>query len=158
MFPDRSARATTLALTVIALTQSGCIVSADETHPVPPFPQVKNVPHVEGRSDPLPPPLASEGSDRLALSQAESAGSNAALIMFLARFADSPLTVEARARLRARLQPDAAGVAEAAAGTDAGVVRAFDAARLQGPAGLESFIAAHASHPLAAEARLWLKA
>lgn len=157
MFPLPRRSQAIFLLTVLALTQFGCVATADQTAPVIPPTKVNTVPHVEGRSDPLPPPLASKGSDRLALDQAESAGNSAALIMFLARYGGSPLTAEARARLRQRTAPDPADVVAAVAGTDANVVAAFDAARLKGPAALEAFIAAHGSHPLAAEARLWLK-
>lgn len=155
MFPIQSRPRLHFALTVVALTQFGCIATADQTAPATPVPQVTQVPHVEGRSDPLPPPVASKGSDVLALEQAEAAGNNAALILFLARFGDTPLADEARSRLRARKSPDPADVVAAVAGTDAGVVAAFDAARLGGRAALEAFIAAHGTHPLAAEARHW---
>lgn len=110
-------------------------------------------PHV--RSDATVPPalLTPEESDRLAFEQAVSAGTNSALILFLARETQNPWIEEARRLLALRRTPDAAGAA-AIAGPDAEVIRTFDAARLSGgPAAWDAFLSQHGTHPLAAEAR-----
>jgi hypothetical protein len=110
------------------------------------------------RSEELPPPLLSEaGFDRVAYEQARDAGSNAALIFYLARHATSPYAPAARADLATRQSPDAAGAAAQVGGTDADIISAFDAARLSGPAALRAFIEAHGGHPLAGEAARLLR-
>src|SRR5687768_13728006 len=62
-------------------------------------------------------------SDRLAFEQAVAAGTNAALIMFLARERENPWIDEVRQRLAGRRSPDLPGAA-AAFGPDAKVVEA----------------------------------
>jgi hypothetical protein len=90
-----------------------------------------------------------------ALAQAVAADTNAALILYLARYPGEPWTQEARRLLALRRLPDPEGVAEATAGPDARIVRQFDAARLSGSqAAWEAFLARHGTHPLAAEARV----
>jgi hypothetical protein len=94
-----------------------------------------------------------EMSDRLAFEQAVAAGTSAGLIMFLARNPDSPRAPEIRRLLGLRGSPDSAAATAAAAGADADVVAAFDAARLAGTrAAWDAFLARHGSHPLAAQA------
>jgi hypothetical protein len=103
----------------------------------------------------LPPPrYTAADSARLAFDEAAAASTSAALILFLAREPDSPYRDEARALLDARRTPDPPGTAAAVAPADAGIIEAFDAARLAGSAtAWERFLAAHGTHPLAAEAR-----
>jgi hypothetical protein len=105
--------------------------------------------------EPIPPALLDQAeSDRLAFEQAVAGGSNASLIMFLARNPDSPHAEAARARLAARRSPDAPAAVRTVGGADADIISAFDAARLSGdPAAWRAFLAAHGGHPLAAEAR-----
>ena len=102
----------------------------------------------------VPPALLTpEESDRLAFEQAVAAGTNAALILFLAREAQNPWIEEARQLLALRQTPDAAGAA-AIAGPNAQVIEAFDAARLaDDPAAWDAFLSRHGTHPLAAEAQ-----
>lgn len=97
----------------------------------------------------LPPPdpgraLAAE------YARARAAGSNAALIGFIARHPDAALTAQARAALAARRQPDPVPDP----GPDGAIVAAFDRARLGGPAALAAFAAAYPNHPLGLEAHL----
>jgi hypothetical protein len=80
------------------------------------------------------------------LAQAVAAGSNAALINFIARHPDAPLTDQARARLAGRPPGDGW------TGPDAAIYGAFDAARVAGPDALARFARRYPSHPLAAEA------
>ena len=103
----------------------------------------------------MPPRLLNDAqSDRMAFDQAVAAGSNAALIMFLARNPASSHAAAARAQLALRRTADASAVTGAVAGTDVSIVAAFDAARLSGdPAALIAFVAQYGNHPLAAEAR-----
>ncbi|MBP7000589.1 hypothetical protein [Amaricoccus sp.] len=92
-----------------------------------------------------PPPPGAALAEELAL--AEAAGTSAALILFVARHPDE--ADAARARLAARHAPDPAP----AAGPDADMIAAFDAARRSGdPAALAAFAARYPGHPLAAEA------
>jgi len=109
--------------------------------------------------EPMLPPRAAGPGDVGLVAQALADGSNAALIMILAR---NPGTADADAALAAlagRGIPDPAAVTRAVAGADAGVVAAFDAARLIGTAtAWQGFLAAHGSHPLAATARAALAA
>jgi hypothetical protein len=97
----------------------------------------------------MPPPPDDAAGLRATLAQARAAGSNAALIRFIARHPDEPLTGLARAALRARTAPDP----RSAPGPDGAIVAAFDRARLAGPAALAGFAAATPNHPLGAEAR-----
>ncbi len=105
------------------------------------------------RSEELPPPLPDSVLDRNAWDQAVAGNSNAALIFFLARNPDSPYASAARQMLASRRAPDPPGTARAVAGPDAGIIEAFDAARLSGDSGaLDGFIASYGNYPLAAEA------
>lgn len=80
---------------------------------------------------------------------AEAAGSNAALILFILRYPDEPQAATARAALAARRSPDP----RPDPGPDGAMIAAFDAARLSGdPAALKAFAAAYPNTPLAAEA------
>lgn len=82
-------------------------------------------------------------------------GSNAALILFIARFPDQPLADQARQALLARTSPDPAPDP----GPDGDMIMEFDRARLSGThAALAQFSARYAGHPLAAEAArpIWL--
>jgi hypothetical protein len=82
------------------------------------------------------------------LEQAEAAGTNGALVTFIARYPDDPLADRARALLAARRQPDPAPYP----GPDGTIIAAFDRARLAGPAALADFARTYPNHPLAAEA------
>jgi hypothetical protein len=98
------------------------------------------------------PPQAMDdaGMQRLALNEARAANTNAALIVFLMRNPTGPRADEARRLLDARRIPDPPGTAS---GPDAGVIAAFDAARLQGSAaGLQAFITRYGPNPLVPEA------
>lgn len=86
------------------------------------------------------------------LDQALSAHSSAALIMFLLRHPGDPFAEQARTYLKARRVPDDPEALRAAAGSESGVVAAFDTARLAGTdAAWAEFLARHGDHPLAAE-------
>lgn len=138
---------------MVALVLSGCVPVAEAQENMTINPEVNGAtPAV--RSDELPPPRPMADPDRAQLDQAVADGSNAALLMFLSRFPDSRLAPEARADLKSREKPDAPGVAERVAESDAAVVIAFDLARLSGdPAKVAAFVARYAPHPLAQEAR-----
>jgi hypothetical protein len=82
------------------------------------------------------------------LAAARAEGSNAALILFLARWPDTAEAEEARVALRARGRPDP----RPDPGPDGTIVAAFDRARLAGPAALAAFAAAYPNHPLGLEA------
>ena len=99
--------------------------------------------------DSLPPPDGAAILRRI-LARAEARGDNAALIAFIARYPEEPLTDEARTTLLARTAPDSAP----AGGTDGAIFFAFDAARLSAdPAdALAAFARTYPGHPLAAEA------
>lgn len=85
------------------------------------------------------------------LNQAYSLGSNAALILFIARFPNDPLADQARQALLRRTAPDPAPDP----GPDGDIIIEFDRARLTGtPAALAHFSARYAGHPLAIEADL----
>jgi hypothetical protein len=78
------------------------------------------------------------------------ADTNSALILFIARYPDHPLSDRAREELRARMAPDPVPPG----GPDGRIIAAFDAARLDGsPGALDAFAAHYDGHPLAAEAR-----
>ena len=109
--------------------------------------------------EPMLPPRAAGPGDVGLVAQALADGSNAALIMILARHPGTPEAGVALAALAGRGGPDPAAVTRAVAGADAGVVAAFDAARLNGTAAAwQGFLAAHGSHPLATSARAALAA
>ena len=96
----------------------------------------------------MPPPPDYAAGLRSTLDQALADGSNAALILFIARYPDEALTEEARAALKARGQPDPLPYP----GPDGDILAAFDRARLAGPAALAAFAGIYANHPLGAEA------
>ena len=96
-----------------------------------------------------PPPPDYAAGLRATLERALAEGSNAALILFLARHPDEPLADEARAALKLRPRPDPV----ADPGPDGAIVAAFDRARLAGPVALAAFAAAYPNHPLGLEAR-----
>jgi hypothetical protein len=97
----------------------------------------------------VPPPPDYAAGLRATLDQALAEGSNAALILFIARYPDEPLTGTARAALAARTAPDPLPHP----GPDGAIIAGFDRARLAGPAALAGFAAAYPNHPLGAEAR-----
>lgn len=77
-------------------------------------------------------------------------GTSAALIRFISRHPEHPLADRARSLLAGRHEPDA----RPASGPDADIHAAFDEARRRDTAeAYAAFIAEHANHPLAAEAR-----
>jgi hypothetical protein len=95
----------------------------------------------------VPPRLDPAAALARELAQAVAADSNAALINFIARHPDAPLTTEARVRLAALPADDGW------TGADAEVYADFDVARRTGTrAALAAFARRHPSHPLAAEA------
>lgn len=109
--------------------------------------------------EPMLPPRAPTAGDQGLVAQALADGSNAALIMILARNPGTPEADAALALLAGRTSADPAAMTQAVAGADAGVVAAFDSARLAGSAAFwQDFLAAHGSHPLAAHARAALAA
>ena len=85
------------------------------------------------------------------LDGALAAGTNSALILFVARYPDEPAAEVARVALAGRRGPDP----RPAGGPDGAIVDAFDRARLAGPAALEAFALRYQNHPLGAEARRW---
>jgi hypothetical protein len=101
-----------------------------------------------GQQAVVPPPPDYAAGLRSSLDQALADGSNAALILFIARYPDETLTGTARTALKARTAPDPLPPP----GPDGTIVAAFDAARLAGPAALAAFAGAYGNHPLAAEA------
>jgi hypothetical protein len=94
-----------------------------------------------------PPPDYAAGLQRT-LDRARADGSNAALILFIARYPDEPLADAARSALAARPAADPLPYP----GPDGAVIAAFDRARLAGPAALAAFAGTYANHPLGAEA------
>ncbi|MGQ7793182.1 hypothetical protein ACUN0C_12295 [Faunimonas sp. B44] len=101
--------------------------------------------------DMLPPPdyeavMADE------FRHAREAGTNAALIRFIARHPQHRLADEARALLSRRPAADPPG---GTGDPDADVYRAFDQARRD--RAFDSFIARHPQHPLAEEARRMMR-
>jgi hypothetical protein len=93
-----------------------------------------------------PPRLDPAAALARELAQVVAVGSTAALINFIARHPDAPLTDQARARLAGRPPGDGW------TGPDAAIYGAFDAARVAGPDALARFARRYPSHPLAAEA------
>jgi hypothetical protein len=96
----------------------------------------------------MPPPPDYAAGLAASLAAARAAGTSAALILFIARYPDEPLTDDARAALAARRTPDP----RPDPGPDGAIIAAFDRARLAGPAALAAFAAATPNHPLGAEA------
>lgn len=116
-----------------------------QTSTTPPPPVVR----VDQPLQPLGPPTSRVRSP--VLDQALSANSNAAIIMFLLRNPGDPFTDQAVISLNARRTPDSAQALQAAAGGDAALVGAFDAARLANTdAAWVDFLARHGGSPLAA--------
>lgn len=107
------------------------------------------------RSEPLPPPAPEGVPEAEEAAAALAANSSAALIQFLARHPTDPATPRVRAALAARTAPDEPSRA-AAAGGEAEIIAAFDAARRAGTADAWSaFAARYEGHPLVAEAENW---
>lgn len=152
---------------VLATVFSGCVpepfAAAETRHPVQQRPELPAGTFRGGpgamTGDPRVPnvPLHSDRElDRLGFEAAVAQGSNAALIMFLARNPQSTHAAEARRLLAQRRNPDTPATIRAAAGADADIVAQFDSARLSGdPAKIRVFILRHADHPLATEAQRW---
>lgn len=96
------------------------------------------------------PPISRERSP--VLDQALAANSSAALIMFLIEHPGDPFVEQARSYLRARPLPDTDVALRAAAGAQAPVVAAFDAARRMGTdMAWTDFLAKYGTHQLAVE-------
>ncbi|WP_134679137.1 hypothetical protein [Paracoccus ravus] len=107
-----------------------------------------------GRSEPLPPPAPAGHTERQEAEAAIAAGTNAALIRFLARHPTDPSAPRIRAALSARTGPDPADANPE--DPDAAAIAAFDAARLRGTAtGWAEFLRRFPGHPLTVEARHW---
>lgn len=98
---------------------------------------------------PIPPPRDPAVVLDAEYQRARAAGTNAALILFIARQPDSPLADQARVTLRGRTTPDPTPDS----GPDGDILMAFDLARLsRDRAALDDFARLYAGHPLAAEA------
>ena len=96
------------------------------------------------------PPISRERS--LVLDTAFQANSNAAIIMFLLNNPGDRFAPMARTNLNARQTPDTPQALQAAAGANADMVAAFDAARLsRSDAAWNAFLARYGDSPLAAE-------
>lgn len=107
------------------------------------------------RSEPLPPPAPRGAPEAHEAAAALADGSSTALIQFLARHPDDPAAPRVRAALAARTAPDQPGRI-AAAGGEAEIVAAFDAARRAGTAAAwDAFTRRFGDHPLVAEAEAW---
>jgi hypothetical protein len=120
-----------------------------KTMPTDPGPR-KSVVAVDQPLQPLEPPISRERS--LVLDTAFSANSNAAIIVFLLKHPGDRFSEMARISLRARRTPDSAQALHAAAGDDADLVAAFDAARLaNSDAAWSDFLSRYGDTPLAAE-------
>jgi len=138
-------------LALAALT--GCAATAGQ---VPSGPGADPGPTGLGiRSEPLPPPAPEGAPEAEEAAAALADGSSTALILFLARHPDNAAAPRVRAALARRTAPDAAARI-AAAGGEAEIVAAFDAARRAGTdAAWDAFAARFGSHPLVAESRAW---
>jgi hypothetical protein len=104
----------------------------------------------------LPPPRDPQAALIEEFAASLDAGSNAALIGFIARHPATALAVRARETLAGRPLPDPAP----GRGPDARIHAAFDAARIEGtPEAMAAFAERYDGHPLAAEARnpVWLR-
>jgi hypothetical protein len=116
------------------------------SHPTPPRPVVT----VDQPLQPEGPTVSRERSP--VLDTALSANSNAAIIMFLLKHPGDRFSEMARINLKARRLPDSPQALQAAAGGDADLVAAFDAARLANTdATWSDFLARYGETPLAAE-------
>ena len=106
-------------------------------------------------SYPLPPPAPQGAPEAEEAAAALADGSSTALIEFLARHPGDPNAVRVRAALSAHGKADAPARI-AAAGGDAQIVAAFDAARRAGTdQAWDAFVARYGDHPLTAEAERW---
>lgn len=106
-------------------------------------------PAVAGGGGTLPPPVDPKVAIEAAFAGARAAGSNAALILFIARNPDTAEAGTARHLLAARRTIDPLPYP----GPDGAVLEAFDRARLAGPAALAAFAEIHRDgHPLGTEA------
>jgi hypothetical protein len=109
--------------------------------------------HVVAVDQPLAPegPVVSRERSPV-LDTALFANSNAAIIVFLLKNPGDRFSEMARINLRARSIPDSAEALQAAAGGDADLVAAFDAARLtNSDAAWSDFLTRYGDTPLAAE-------
>ncbi|WP_112873034.1 hypothetical protein [Paracoccus endophyticus] len=146
---------------IATLLAAGCLAAGSTPDAEPgATPADPPPPGVQGmrpdRSDPLPPPAPAGAPERAEAEAALADGSNAALILFLARHPDDASAPRIRAALAARRTPDDPAQGRAAAGGEAGVIAAFDAARLAGtPEAWQGFARRHPNHPLTAEAARW---
>ena len=137
---------------------AGCVPEDGSFSPFPPTQEkIEMTEPTRPGPEPMTPELLTpDESDRLAFEQAVAADSNAALLMFLSRNPNSPRADDARARLAERRTPDTPQQ-RAIAGSEAGLIAEFDAARLSGSAAdREAFLARHGNHPLARQAGLIL--
>ncbi len=105
------------------------------------------------RAGEMPPPPDYEAVMADEFRHARQAGTNAALIRFIARHPQHRLADEARTLLSRRPAADPPG---GSGDPDADIYRAFDQARRDRTFG--SFIARHPEHPLAEEARRMMRA
>ncbi|WP_134724879.1 hypothetical protein [Paracoccus luteus] len=148
---------------IATLLAAGCLAAGSapdagpaQPDPKPPPRQAPETASRPDRSDPLPPPAPDGAPERAEADAALAQGSNAALILFLARHPDDANARRIRAALADRRTPDDPARARAAAGAEAGIVAEFDAARLTGtPAAWQGFASRHPNHPLTAEAARW---
>lgn len=146
------------ALAILAaLLATGCLADGDDTQLTSGGPDPQEIAEMRNiRSEPLPPPAPAGAAERAEADAALAQGSNAALILFLARNPDDRNAPRIRQALAARRSPDAPGTARALAGGEGDILAEFDEVRLNGTAAAwQAFIARHPDHPLAAEAARW---
>lgn len=135
---------------LLAMLATGCAASAQVPPDQDPGPMGLGI-----RSEPLPPPAPEGVPEAEEAAAALAAGSSTALIQFLARHPDNPNAPRIRAALAARTAPDDPARL-AAAGGEAEIVAAFDAARRAGTAAAwDAFAARFGDHPLVAESKAW---
>lgn len=140
----------TMALLFVGCVPSRAIIpmAVGQTGPLPPVEM--NVNASGDRSGLAGPPISRERSP--VLDQALAANSSAALIMFLIEHPGDPFVEQARSYLRARSLPDTDVALRSAAGAQAPVVAAFDAARrLSTDFAWTDFLAKYGTHRLAVE-------
>lgn len=141
--------------TAIALSFVGCVpnramvpMAVGQVGLLPPVEM--NVEDSGNRAGLAGPPISRERSP--VLDEALAANSSAALIMFLIEHPGDPFVEQARAYLRLRPLPDTDDDLRAAAGAQAPVVAAFDAARRVGTDNAwTDFLARYGEHELAGE-------